>query len=58
MSIKTSIENSILTFMSRTRPPFHDDRHTASTAAGNNHVAVKVDGVHYGFASGMAPRAQ
>ncbi|KAH7301437.1 hypothetical protein KP509_23G026500 [Ceratopteris richardii] len=31
--------------------------HTASTAAGNNGVEVKVDGISFGFASGMAPRA-
>jgi hypothetical protein len=32
--------------------------HTASTAAGNNGVEVLVDGLSFGFASGMAPRAQ
>ncbi|MCO5548281.1 hypothetical protein L7F22_001738 [Adiantum nelumboides] len=31
--------------------------HTASTAAGNNGVEVVVDGLNFGFASGMAPRA-
>eukprot|EP00250_Pteridium_aquilinum_P018288 c24024_g2_i1 orf=141-2642(-) len=31
--------------------------HTASTAAGNNGVEVIVDGMNFGFASGMAPRA-
>lgn len=36
----------------------HYDRHTASTAAGNNDVSVNVDGLTYGIASGIAPRAQ
>ncbi|KAH7443743.1 hypothetical protein KP509_02G049100 [Ceratopteris richardii] len=31
--------------------------HTASTAAGNHNVAVEVNGLSFGFASGMAPRA-
>ncbi|KAI5079743.1 hypothetical protein GOP47_0005222 [Adiantum capillus-veneris] len=40
--------------------PFDGDghgTHTASTAAGNNGVEVIVDGLSFGFASGMAPRA-
>jgi hypothetical protein len=32
--------------------------HTASTAAGNHGVPVLVNGVFYGNASGMAPRAR
>ncbi|KAL3693997.1 hypothetical protein R1sor_007648 [Riccia sorocarpa] len=32
--------------------------HTASIAAGNHNVPVVVDGVYYGNASGMAPRAR
>ncbi|KAK1565486.1 hypothetical protein Q3G72_027790 [Acer saccharum] len=32
--------------------------HTASTAAGNHHVPVIVNGFNYGYASGMAPGAR
>jgi hypothetical protein len=34
------------------------DSHTASTAAGNHGVPVLVNGVFYGNASGIAPRAR
>ena len=32
--------------------------HTASTAAGNSRVPVVIDGMNFGLASGIAPRAQ
>ncbi|KAL5748377.1 hypothetical protein ACOSP7_025414 [Xanthoceras sorbifolium] len=41
--------------------PFDADghgSHTASTAAGNHHVPVTVNGFNYGYASGMAPGAR
>ncbi|XP_073033329.1 subtilisin-like protease SBT2.5 isoform X1 [Primulina eburnea] len=49
--------NSSLDFASPFDPDGHGS-HTASTAAGNNHIPVIVNNFNYGYASGMAPGAR